>query len=53
MREGISQAKGLDYYEGEGRFVADYTVEVNGHQVRGDKVFIASPGRPPRPTAHP
>lgn len=45
MREGISQAKGLDYYDGEGRFTADYTVEVNGHQARGDKIFIASGSR--------
>jgi mycothione reductase len=46
IREGIGQAKNLDFYEGEARFIADYTLEVNGEQLKGDKIFIASGSRP-------
>jgi mycothione reductase len=46
IREGIRESKGLDFYEGQGHFVADYTLEVNGQQVRGDKVVIACGSRP-------
>ena len=46
VRQGIEQSKGLDLYEGEGHFVADYTVEVNGQQVKGERVFIACGSRP-------
>ena len=46
MRQGLAETKGLDAYEGTGRFVADYTVEVNGARIKGDKVFIASGSRP-------
>lgn len=46
MREGISQAENLDFYEGEGHFTGDYTMEVNGEAIKGDKIFIASGSRP-------
>ncbi len=46
MREGISAAESLDFYPGEGRFAADYTIEVNGQRIRGDKIFLASGARP-------
>ena len=46
VRQGVEQSKGLDLYEGEGHFVADYTVEVNGRQVRGERVFIACGSHP-------
>lgn len=46
MRRAVKQAEGLDYYEGEGHFVSDYTLEVNGEQVQGKKIFIASGSRP-------
>ena len=46
IRHGIHELEGLDFYEGEGHFVADYTIEVNGEQVKGGKVFIASGSRP-------
>ena len=46
IREGIKQARKLDFYEGEGRFTADYTLEVNGEKIRGKKIFIASGARP-------
>jgi mycothione reductase len=46
MRRGIKRATELDFYEGEGHFVADYTIEVNGERIRGSKIFIASGSRP-------
>ena len=49
VREGIRSSEGLDFYEGEGRFVKDYTLEVNGERIRGRKVVIASGARPEVP----
>jgi mycothione reductase len=46
MREAISKIANLDFYEGEGRFRGDYTLSVNGEEIRGDKVFIACGSRP-------
>jgi mycothione reductase len=46
MRQGISHAETLGFYEGEGHFVDDYTIEVNGEEIKGDKIFIASGSRP-------
>ncbi|MFH1651363.1 MAG: dihydrolipoyl dehydrogenase [Chloroflexota bacterium] len=46
MREGLRNAENLDLYEGEGRFVADYTMEVGGKKIKGDKIIIASGSRP-------
>ncbi|KYC45647.1 MAG: Dihydrolipoyl dehydrogenase [Candidatus Methanofastidiosum methylothiophilum] len=46
MREGIKQAKNLDFYDGAGYFVDDYTMEVNGKKIIGEKIFIAAGARP-------
>jgi dihydrolipoamide dehydrogenase len=46
IREGILAADNLDFYHGEGHFVADYTIEVNGESIKGEKVFLASGSRP-------
>lgn len=46
VNRGIREAENLDFYEGEGHFVADYTVEVEGEKVKAKKVFIASGSRP-------
>jgi mycothione reductase len=46
LRNELSHVDNLDFYEGEGHFVSDYTVEVNGEKIKGDKVFIASGSRP-------
>jgi len=46
VREGIKKSKKLNFYEGEGYFTADYTLEVNGEEIRGEKIFIASGSRP-------
>ncbi|MFC2014184.1 dihydrolipoyl dehydrogenase [Chloroflexota bacterium] len=49
IREGIKQSKNLAFYEGEGYFVGDYTLEVNGEKLKGEKIFIASGSRPLMP----
>jgi dihydrolipoamide dehydrogenase len=46
VREGIQQLSGLDFYEGEGYFVEDYVLEINGERIKGDRIFIASGSRP-------
>jgi mycothione reductase len=46
MTQELSHAENLDFYEGEGHFVADYIIEVNGEKIKSDKIFIASGSRP-------
>jgi mycothione reductase len=46
MRQGLSHTENLDFYEGEGRFIDYYTIEVNGEKIKSDKIFIASGSRP-------
>jgi mycothione reductase len=46
IREGISQTNGMDFYEGEAHFTGEYTIEVNGETLKGEKIFIASGSRP-------
>lgn len=46
IREAISQLKNLDFYKGEGHFVGEYTILVNGEEIRGEKIFLASGSRP-------
>ena len=46
IREGIGQSEYLDFYEGEGHFIGDYTLEVNGEKLKGERVIIASGSRP-------
>ena len=46
MTAGLKQTKGLDFYNGVARFTGDYTLEVNGERIRGEKIVIASGSRP-------
>ena len=46
LRESIGQTENLDFYEGEARFISDYTLEVNGKKLEGEHIFIASGSRP-------
>jgi len=46
MKQELSRIEKLDFYEGEGHFVEDYTVEVTGRKIKGDRIFIASGSRP-------
>ncbi len=49
VRDSIRHAEGLGFYEGQGHFMDDRTIEINGEQVKGKKVFIASGARPDVP----
>jgi len=46
IREGVKQTKNLDFFEGEVYFIGDYTLEVNGEKIKGERIFIASGSRP-------
>jgi mycothione reductase len=45
MRKGLSEVEGLTFYNGEAHFIKDYTLEVNGKTIAGDKICIASGSR--------
>jgi len=49
MRRGIRESRNLDFYEAEGRFIEDYTIEVKGEKIRGQKIFIVAGARPSIP----
>jgi dihydrolipoamide dehydrogenase len=46
VREGIHTIPDLDFYEDTGHFIEDYTMEVGGEKIRGQKIFIVSGARP-------
>jgi mycothione reductase len=46
MHEGLKNAPNLDFYETEGRFIADYTMQVGGETIQGDQIFIVAGARP-------
>jgi mycothione reductase len=49
MRHGIKRTRNLDFYEAEGHFTDEYTLEVEGKPIRGERIFIASGARPSIP----
>jgi mycothione reductase len=49
IRGDLAGMGNLDFYETEGRFVDEYTVETEGKKIRGKKIFIASGARPAIP----
>jgi mycothione reductase len=46
MQRGIDHAKNLEYYKGEGHFIKDYTLEILGKEIQGEKIFLGSGARP-------
>jgi dihydrolipoamide dehydrogenase len=46
MREGLSNAPNLDFYKTQGHFIADYTLDVAGETIQGEKIFIVAGARP-------
>jgi mycothione reductase len=46
IKEGVSIASGLDYYKDTSQFIDDYTMEVGGEKIRGQKIFLVSGARP-------
>lgn len=49
IQTGLEEARDFDFYFGEARFVGDYTLEVDGKTIRGEKIFLASGARPAVP----
>ncbi|MFX1318398.1 MAG: dihydrolipoyl dehydrogenase [Promethearchaeota archaeon] len=49
MRAGLQHAQNLDFYEAEGQFTGNYTIEVAGDEIRGEKIFIVAGARPSIP----
>jgi len=46
MEKGLVNTEDFHYYRGEGHFISDYTIDINGKKIRGDKIFIGSGVRP-------
>lgn len=46
MRVGIESTEELDFYETEASFTDDYTLDVGGTTITGEKIFIVSGARP-------
>jgi dihydrolipoamide dehydrogenase len=46
MEKGLTNTENFNYYKGEGHFISDYTMEVNGEQIKAKKIFIGSGARP-------
>jgi dihydrolipoamide dehydrogenase len=46
MRAGIESTEELDFYETEAFFTDDYTLDVGGTSIKGEKIFIVSGARP-------
>ncbi|MEF8875048.1 MAG: FAD-dependent oxidoreductase, partial [Candidatus Thermoplasmatota archaeon] len=46
QKKNISSTECLDYYETEGRFIDEYTLEMDEVTLRSDKIFIAAGARP-------
>jgi mycothione reductase len=49
MRRGIRSTHNLDFYEAEAHFTDEYTLEVQGTSLKGERIFIASGARPAIP----
>jgi dihydrolipoamide dehydrogenase len=41
-----SNIDNFTYYKGTGQFISDYTLEINGENIKGEKIFIGSGVRP-------
>jgi len=46
IEHGISHAENLDYYKDICHFIEDYTLQVSGKDIKGEKIFLSSGARP-------
>ena len=46
IKESLEKAEDIDFYFGEAHFTGEYTLEVNGQQIKGKTIFIVSGARP-------
>ncbi|TFF91867.1 dihydrolipoyl dehydrogenase [Candidatus Thorarchaeota archaeon] len=48
--QAVDSADDLDWYKGTGEFIDEYTLEVDGEQIRSELIVLASGARPLVPT---
>lgn len=46
IRERVQNTPGLDFYSSTGHFVGDYTMDVGGQEIKGEKIYLVSGARP-------
>jgi dihydrolipoamide dehydrogenase len=46
IHTGLKSPENLDLYESEARFASDYTLDIGGEKIKGEKIFIATGARP-------
>jgi dihydrolipoamide dehydrogenase len=46
MEKGLVNTEDFHYYHGEGHFISDYIIDINGEKIKGKKIFIGSGARP-------
>lgn len=46
MEDGVRHSEQLRFYNTEGRFVSDYTIQVGGQKIKAERIVIASGARP-------
>lgn len=46
IREGLAESKNIDYYHGVAEFVGPYELQVGGHRIRSDMIFLGTGSRP-------
>lgn len=50
LHRALTSADEFDFYEGEGHFVDDYTIEVDGQRIKGKQIVIGAGSRPWAPS---
>jgi mycothione reductase len=46
IRERVQNTQGLDFYGSTGHFVDDYTMDIGGQKIQGEKIYLVSGARP-------
>ncbi len=46
IRKRVQDTPGLDFYGSTGHFVEDYTMEIDGKKISGEKIYLVSGARP-------
>jgi len=46
MRQGVRDTKNFHYYKGEGKFIAEYILDIAGEHIKGKKIFLGTGARP-------
>jgi len=49
-QESLQSVEHFQYHPGEGSFIRDYTLQVNGEMISGEKIFICNGARPTIPS---